>query len=277
LSAPRDRASRPAGNWRPDREPRPDPADRRSCHDRIGTHARSAGWAGAPASAGRTHARQCREDAAPGLRCSTPGPLIRGLLGRIRPGPQRSSDRGQGRCAQLGRAAPGRAQAGRSRAAPEARAGRKARQWRDLGRVYPLQGVAASKIPGPDRTGPGRAGLGRSAPQPGQDEDVTDESTCTPGPVPPSREAAAIHLGLPSPAGSSGLPAGIGRATLNRLRRPPPCGDSPLGLAPGGVYRAIPVTRDAGGLLPRRFTLTAPSARRSVFCGTFPRVTPGCR
>jgi len=29
-----------------------------------------------------------------------------------------------------------------------------------------------------------------------------------------------------------------------------------LGLAPGGVCRAIPVTRDAGGLLPRRFTLT---------------------
>ena len=29
---------------------------------------------------------------------------------------------------------------------------------------------------------------------------------------------AVIHLGLPSPAGSSGLPAGIGRATLDRLR-----------------------------------------------------------
>ena len=32
---------------------------------------------------------------------------------------------------------------------------------------------------------------------------------------------AVIHLGLPSPAGSSGLPAGIGRATLNRLRSAP--------------------------------------------------------
>ena len=31
----------------------------------------------------------------------------------------------------------------------------------------------------------------------------------------------------------------------------------PLGLASGGVYRAIPVTRDAGALLPHRFTLTA--------------------
>ena len=30
----------------------------------------------------------------------------------------------------------------------------------------------------------------------------------------------------------------------------------PLGLAPGGVYRAIGVTADAGELLPHRFTLT---------------------
>jgi len=32
---------------------------------------------------------------------------------------------------------------------------------------------------------------------------------------------AAIHLGLPLPAGSCGLPADIGRAALNRLRRSP--------------------------------------------------------
>ena len=32
---------------------------------------------------------------------------------------------------------------------------------------------------------------------------------------------AVIHLGLPLPAGSSGLPAGIGRATLDRLRSAP--------------------------------------------------------
>jgi len=30
----------------------------------------------------------------------------------------------------------------------------------------------------------------------------------------------------------------------------------PLGLAPGGVYLAAPVTRHAGELLPHRFTLT---------------------
>ena len=43
-------------------------------------------------------------------------------------------------------------------------------------------------------------------------------------------------------------------------------------LAPGGVCRAAPVARDAGALLPHRFTLTA-RRRRSVFCGTFLRVT----
>ena len=49
-------------------------------------------------------------------------------------------------------------------------------------------------------------------------------------------------------------------------------------LAPGGVCRADRVTPAAGGLLHRRFTLTGTirrRARRSVLCGTFPRVTPG--
>src|ERR1700722_11949761 len=51
-----------------------------------------------------------------------------------------------------------------------------------------------------------------------------------------------------------------------------------LGLAPGGVYRAIEVTLDAGALLPHRFTLTCagPEARhrRFPFCGTVLRVAP---
>ena len=55
--------------------------------------------------------------------------------------------------------------------------------------------------------------------------------------------------------------------------------DSPLlGLAPDGVYRAEPVTRSAGELLPHRFTLTGGfPCRRSVFCGTFPDLTAGGR
>jgi hypothetical protein len=88
-------------------------------------------------------------------------------------------------------------------------------------------------------------------------------------------EPAVIHLGLPLPTASCGLPASIGRAALDRSRREL---RSPLDLAPGGVYRAAAVTCDAGGLLHHRFTLTpALPRRRSVFCGTIPRVAPGRR
>ena len=65
-----------------------------------------------------------------------------------------------------------------------------------------------------------------------------------------------IPLGRRSPAASSGLPgSGAGHAI------------APLfGLAPCGVCRAIPVARDAGGLLPHRFTLarTGASPRRPL-------------
>src|SRR3712207_2011321 len=47
---------------------------------------------------------------------------------------------------------------------------------------------------------------------------ATDESACTPGSVPGCLAAsrwAAIHLGLPLPAGSSGLPAGSGGQPSN--------------------------------------------------------------
>src|SRR4051812_43662699 len=47
----------------------------------------------------------------------------------------------------------------------------------------------------------------------------------------------------------------LGRAALGRLRcHIPSC--SILGLASGGVCLATPVTRNAGALLPHRFTLT---------------------
>ena len=69
----------------------------------------------------------------------------------------------------------------------------------------------------------------------------------------------------------------LGRAALERSREARSATDPLLDLAPGGVYRAAPVTRNAGGLLHHRFTLTAPAeaAGRSVLCGTVPRVTPG--
>ena len=78
-----------------------------------------------------------------------------------------------------------------------------------------------------------------------------DESAGTPGSVPacglprvggghPSTTYVAARLQRPTRE--------LGRAALER---------SLSGLAPGGVYRAAPVTRHAGGLLHHRFTLTA--------------------
>lgn len=87
------------------------------------------------------------------------------------------------------------------------------------------------------------------------------ELACKPDSVPRRRgvsnggKAATIHLDTPLPGASSGPPAGIGRATLERLRgRTFRC--NLLDLASGGVCLAIPVTRNAGALLPHRFTLT---------------------
>src|SRR5215470_16409798 len=104
-----------------------------------------------------------------------------------------------------------------------------------------------------------------------------DESTCTPGSVSRTGVRDGGHPSRPAVAGRLERPTRrLGRAALKRLRRSPPRGGGPFGLAPGGVYRATPVTRGAGGLLPHRFTLTAwprpegPDRRRSVFCGTVP-------
>src|ERR1044072_2593163 len=90
-----------------------------------------------------------------------------------------------------------------------------------------------------------------------------DESACKPDPVPgrlTALRSAAIHLGLPSPTGSCGPPAGSGGAPSHARPVPPPSppppAARPFDLAPGGVYRATPVTRGAGGLLHHRFTLT---------------------
>ena len=82
----------------------------------------------------------------------------------------------------------------------------------------------------------------------------------------PSTDAVADALQRPTRA--------LGRAALKRALS---------GLAPGGVYLAFPVTREAGGLLHHRFTLTCASGlrtrptRRSVLCGTGLRVTPSGR
>jgi hypothetical protein len=96
-----------------------------------------------------------------------------------------------------------------------------------------------------------------------------DELACRPDPVPgrlAAGRAAAIHLGLPSPAGSSGLPAGSDGPSSNA------CAGArglPLGLALGGVYPAVSVTRDAGGLLHHRFTLTPALVKHTGRGGLF--------
>src|SRR3954469_23525625 len=108
---------------------------------------------------------------------------------------------------------------------------------------------------------------------------AADESGCTPGSVPQGPRGPRGD-GHPSRTGvAAGLvrsTRGLGRAALERPRRS--AGALPLDLAPGGVYLAAQVTLGTGGLLHHRFTLTENRGpRRFVFCGTFPRVTPGGR
>ena len=87
-----------------------------------------------------------------------------------------------------------------------------------------------------------------------------DELACKPDSVPRRRGisngggAATIHLDTPLPGASSGLPAGSGEQPSGACAAALSCGL--LGLASGGVCLATPVTRNAGALLPHRFTLT---------------------
>src|SRR5690348_1376213 len=87
--------------------------------------------------------------------------------------------------------------------------------------------------------------------------------------------AAVIHLGLPLPAASCGLPASIGRAALDRSRREP--------LAPLLTLLRVGFTEppQSPAALVVSYTTVSPLPRltpgRSVFCGTVPRVAPGRR
>src|SRR5271165_2268469 len=90
-----------------------------------------------------------------------------------------------------------------------------------------------------------------------------------------SRGAAVIHLGLPLPAASCGLPASIGQAALKRSRREP--------LVPLLALLRVGFTEppQSPAALVVSYTTVSPlpplTRGRSVFCGTFPRVTPGRR
>jgi len=71
----------------------------------------------------------------------------------------------------------------------------------------------------------------------------------------------------------------VTRASSPRTSPQVPCRLSsaahPLGLASGGVCRATPVTRGAGGLLHRRFTLTSAGAEAVCFLWHCPAGHPG--
>ena len=88
-----------------------------------------------------------------------------------------------------------------------------------------------------------------------------------------SRAVTVIHLDRPLLTSSSALPAGSDGPPSNACAAPV---REPLGLAPGGVYRATPVTRGAGGLLHHRFTLT-PRWMRGAVCSLWhcPAGRPG--
>jgi hypothetical protein len=114
------------------------------------------------------------------------------------------------------------------------------------------------------------------APRVGEDFRPTPRSF-SPGSVFPHRcrGGSSGHPSTNAVAGALQRPTrALGRAALKRALS---------GLAPGGVYLAFPVTREAGGLLHHRFTLTrAPPSTdkgcgRSVLCGTCLRVTPSGR
>ncbi len=138
-------------------------------------------------------------------------------------------------------------------------------------------GATGSRLKSEDRRTAGKGLCG--APEALAEGGAADESGCTPGSVARSPRGGRGD-GHPS---RTGIAAGLvrstrelGRAALGRSRRS--TGVLPLDLAPGGVYLAVRVASDAGGLLHHRFTLTGDRGpRRSVFCGTVPRVTPGGR
>ena len=86
-------------------------------------------------------------------------------------------------------------------------------------------------------------------------------------------EAATIHLDTPLPGASSGLPADSGEQPSNACAAAP--GAAFLALLRVGFAKPL---RSPGMLVRsyRTFSPLPPGGRRSVFCGTFPRVASDC-
>jgi hypothetical protein len=99
------------------------------------------------------------------------------------------------------------------------------------------------------------------------------------------RGPAVIHLGLPLPAASCGLPASSGGPPSNaRAGLAPRCGARALmtllqvGFTePPQSPTTLVVSYTTVSPLPPADAHLARGRRRSVFCGTVPRVTPGRR
>ncbi len=107
-----------------------------------------------------------------------------------------------------------------------------------------------------------------------------DESACKPDPVPRRDGVTTIHLDTPLPGASSGPPAGSGEQPSNTCAAASvPRRES---VWPSTLLRAgFTKPPRSPGVLVRSYRTVSPSpapeGRRSVFCGTVPRVTSGCR
>ena len=138
------------------------------------------------------------------------------------------------------------------------------------GRKDPLETDPAERPRGRGPRGTGyrpkreTAGTGDSRTGRRRERDTADESVYRPDSVPAGgggrssisacRRRQALAAYPQARAGHPQTPAQAGLAT------------GPFGLAPGGVYRATPVTRGAGGLLPHRFTLTPAAEAPEAVC-----------
>ena len=142
--------------------------------------------------------------------------------------------------------------------------------FREMRMARPMRG-----LPGPARGSNKPANKG--AAMPGDDFQVACQMACKPGSVSQGRSlrSMAIHLGRPSPGASRDLP-GPGAETR------PPFGMGPyLILLPVGFALPPPLPAARCALTapfhPYHFVALSCERRRYVFCGTFPRLTPGWR
>ncbi len=148
-------------------------------------------------------------------------------------------------------------------------------QWRDRVGFTPTSSSAVDECSEADHTGETSVNPGC-----GGGQGTADEPTDRPDSVGhPEVTVATIHLRVPSPAPSCGLPADSGEQPSN-VRADRSRATGPLGLAPGGVCRATPVARGAGGLLNHRFTLArttgngAPAAAGGLLSVALSRGSP---